>query len=146
MDDELTRLFRAITTGFHSRLEQLPAHELLQLPLFQARLFGAIGRNPGVTQQALAKGTARDKAQVARAIAELERRGFVSKAAHESDWRAHGLFLTEEGGRIWAIAEHQRRDLVADTFKGLSQQEKGALRDILEKIVVRLESGGDTGS
>ncbi|MGI4748430.1 MAG: MarR family winged helix-turn-helix transcriptional regulator [Janthinobacterium lividum] len=134
MNDVLITLMREVSTNFQMRLSELPAIDELKLAPFQARLLSVIGRSPGISQLALTVSTERDKAQVARAIKELERRDFIVRSAHESEWRMQCLNVTKEGKRASALLDLQRAELVAKALHECSAQEQDALSRILEKI------------
>ena len=134
MNDALINLLREVSTNFQLRLSEMKAVEELKLAPFQARLLSVIGRSPGISQLALAVSTERDKAQVARAIKELEHRGFVARSAHESDWRTQCLNVTKEGKRAAALLDVQRGELVAKALSECSIKEQNALCRTLEKI------------
>ena len=134
MNDNPITLLRAVSATFQLRLSEMTAIAELGLAPFQARLLSVIGRSPGISQLSLAASTERDKAQIARAIKELERRGFVTRSAHETDWRTQCLNVTDEGGRAAAILDAERADLVAKALQTCSAEEQDALGSILAKI------------
>jgi DNA-binding MarR family transcriptional regulator len=134
MNENAITLLREVSTNFQQRLSEMPVIAELHLAPFQARLLSVIGRSPGISQQALAASTERDKAQIARVIKELERRGFVARSAHQTDWRAQCLNVTEEGERASALLDLQRAELVNKALRECSAEEKDALYRTLEKI------------
>jgi len=134
VNDILITLLREVSTNFQLRLAEMSAIEKLDLAPFQARLLSVIGRSPGISQLALTVSTERDKAQVARAIKELERRGFIARSAHESEWRTQCLSVTKEGKRAAARVDVQRAQLVAKALRDCSAEEQDALCRTLEKI------------
>lgn len=138
--DDLIDLFGAVAGRFQARLQQLPALETLGLASFPARVLALIGRYPGCSQQELAAWTGRDKAQVARAIKELEARAWINRAAHHSDWRAYSAHLTRDGHAAFALLEHERREAGTSLFASLSSTERDLLRHTLVKLQTRLSS------
>lgn len=134
MNEILTTLLREVSTGLHLRLSEMDVIKDLELAPFQARLLSIIGRTPGVSQLALAVSTERDKAQVARAIKELERRGFIVRSVHETDWRIQCLNVTKEGKRASMVINQQRAELIAKALHECSAAEQDALCCTLEKI------------
>ena len=134
MNENPITLLREVSANFQLRLSEMAAITELELAPFQARLLSVIGRSPGISQLALAASTERDKAQIARAIKELERRGFVARSAHKTDWRTQCLNVTDDGRRAAAILDAQRADLVANALRACSAEEQDALRSILAKI------------
>ncbi len=134
MDDELVNLLRAVANGFRLRMQARVAASGAGLPEFQARLINLIGRHEGVSQHALASLTERDKAQIARAIKELEVQGYVSRRAHASDWRSQCLALTAKGRKIHARLNEIRKEIGAAALSSLTQAEKQALKACLTKM------------
>ncbi|MGE4431953.1 MAG: MarR family winged helix-turn-helix transcriptional regulator [Sphingobium sp.] len=139
MDDELIDLLRTVASGFRMRLQEQVAASVSGLPEFQGRLINLIARNEGISQLSLASLTGRDKAQVARAIKELEAHGFVTKSAHASDWRTQCLALTAKGRETHARLHDMRKKLGAAALSSLTHEEKHALKACLSKVKLVLE-------
>lgn len=59
-----------------------------------------IGRNPGISQTALSRANGRDKSTLTPALADLKRRGLVTRKRIASDRRSYQLFLTPSGERV----------------------------------------------
>jgi len=127
-------LVRELATNLQLRLSEMTVIEDLKLAPFQARLLSVIGRNPGISQIALAASTDRDKAQVARAIKVLESRGFIVRSAHVSDWRTRCLDVTEDGKQASTLLDCRRAEFFATAVDQCSAEEQGAAFRTLEKI------------
>ena len=138
MDNELIDLLRTVSSGFQARMQEQVAAEGSGLTAFQARLVNLIGRHDGVSQLALGSFTDRDKAQIARAVKELEVRGLVARAAHASDWRSKCLSLTEAGRQMQTCLNEARRALATEVLGGFSDEEKATLRASFEKMAASL--------
>jgi len=134
MNDVLIDLLREVYLNFQERLQEMSSIEELKLAPFQARLLSVLGRYPAISQLTMAKSTGRDKAQVARAIKELERRGFVTRSDHKTDWRTQCLNLTEEGKRAATLLDQQRDALIARALRDCSAEEQESLCHSLQKI------------
>lgn len=136
--DELIDLLGEVSSGFQVRLQELPSLQQVGLAPYQARLLAAVSRRPGCSQQNLAGWTGRDKAQVARTIKELEARGLLVRAAHESDWRSRSLAVTATGERACSLIMRERSALGADVMLELTAEERriiiGALRKMNDKL------------
>lgn len=127
MSDEVLDLLRDVSHALQARMRDLPVFGELGLAPYQGRLLAVIGRRPGCSQQALAESTGRDKAQVARTIKELERRGLISRAAHADDWRTQALTLTEAGEAARAAIEAERAMLGTIALRTLAPAQREAL-------------------
>jgi DNA-binding MarR family transcriptional regulator len=93
--------------GFHLRLAQTAsfqafvdeAREIDVSPGRFATLL-LIGRNPGISQTALAAANGRDKSTLTPILEDLERRGFIVREKLKSDRRSYQLTLTESGKKM----------------------------------------------
>lgn len=139
MDDELIDLLRTVANGFRLRLREQVSASASGLPEFQGRLVNLIGRHEGISQLSLASLTGRDKAQIARAIKELEAHGFVTRSTHASDWRTQRLALTDMGRETHAKLLDMRKALGAAALTSLTHEEKHALKAGLSKMKLALE-------
>lgn len=134
MSDDPISLLREVSANFQIRLSEMKAIETANLAPFQARLLSVISRSPGISQLSLAASTERDKAQIARAIKELERRGFIIRAVHATDWRTQCLNVTQEGRRASTVINLERTELVTKALNQCSIKEQETLCNILSKI------------
>ncbi len=135
MNEDLVDVLRQVTSAFLDRLQEMGAVAELELAPYQARLLSLIGRRPAISQLELATSTERDKAQVARAIKELEKRGFVVRSEHATDWRTRCLTLSEEGSRAWELIDRERKAVIDKALRECSSQEQHALRRTLKTII-----------
>jgi len=134
MNEILADLLRKVSSTFQVRLNAMSAIEDLGLAPYHARVLSVIGRYPTISQLSLAASTERDKAQVARAIKELEKRGFIVRSSHETDWRTQCLSLTAAGTQAAALIDLQRAELMTQALRDCSPAEQEALCHILGKI------------
>ncbi len=145
MADELIDLLREVSHAFQARLQDLPAFEALGLTPFQGRLVSVIGRRPGISQQAIAARTGRDKAQVARTVKELEARGLLRRATHEHDWRMQCLSLTEAGARAAAAIDAERDALGVQVVRDIDPAQRAAMVSGLAAIRAAMAVGAPAG-
>ncbi|TYC90461.1 MarR family winged helix-turn-helix transcriptional regulator [Novosphingobium sp. BW1] len=138
MTEKLANRMRNIAESFQDHLAHMPALRELALTPFQARLLRVIGQRPGVSQLELARRTQRDKAQIARAIKELDTRGLVERRAHPDDWRSQCLFLTPSACTAREKVEDQRREIAALAFSSLGEAEQDQLMTLLGRIETTL--------
>lgn len=134
MDNELIDLLRTVANGFRARMQAKVVAADPGLTAFQARLVNVIGRNEGVSQLELGALVERDKAQIARAIKDLEAQGLVTRSADIADWRTKCVALTPEGRQAHTRLNSMREQLAADVLARFSNEEKHALRSGLEKM------------
>lgn len=109
----------------------------------QFSLLTLIERNPGVSQGALAASHGLDKSTMSPALAELERRGLVSREKTAADKRAYALRLTADGAalldRLRARVDAQERAMAA----ALAPGEQTRFIDMLRKVTRALDAGED---
>ena len=84
--------------------------------------------------------------RLSKAVSRLEGRGLVERQAGPSDGRAINVHLTGDGRRTWAKASRPHIVLARDTILGdLTDEQLGALSDLLEPILGRLDRDGQFG-
>ena len=67
------------------------------------QVLNRVWRCPGITQQALADRTVRDKSSITCLVNKLERDGLVTREEDEADRRNKRLYLSEEGRRMACV-------------------------------------------
>jgi DNA-binding MarR family transcriptional regulator len=93
--------------GFHLRLAQTASfqafvQEAREIDLSPGRFatLMLIGRNPGISQTALAAANGRDKSTLTPILEDLERRGFIIREKLKTDRRSYQLTLTDAGKKM----------------------------------------------
>jgi DNA-binding MarR family transcriptional regulator len=93
--------------GFHLRLAQTASfqafiREARAVDLSPGRFatLMLIGRNPGISQTALASANGRDKSTLTPILEDLERRGFIMREKLKTDRRSYQLNLTDAGRKM----------------------------------------------
>jgi len=91
------------------------------------RSIGALASRLGVTQQAASK-----------AVADLERRGYVERRPDPDDARARIVRLTDRGEGVVAAGRTARADLVGELAERLGPRRTEAARRLLLDVVATL--------
>ncbi|HEU0189734.1 MAG TPA: MarR family winged helix-turn-helix transcriptional regulator [Mycobacterium sp.] len=123
--------------GHHAA--ELFAEQMAQVGITppHAGILRAISAEPGRSQQALSAQLGLLPSRVVAYVDELEEHGYVERRRDPDDRRRHALYLTEAGrrllGRISDLARQHERRLTG----GLSAEQRGALRDLLQAIAQR---------
>ena len=93
--------------GFHLRLAQTASFQAfvqearaVELSPGRFATLLLIGRNPGISQTALATANGRDKSTLTPILEDLERRGFIVREKMKSDRRSYQLTLTDAGKKM----------------------------------------------
>lgn len=127
--------------GFHLRLAQTAsfqafAREARSVELSPGRFatLMLIGRNPGISQTALAGANGRDKSTLTPILEDLQKRGLIARERLKSDRRSYQLYLTSAGNKMLdqLTACAKRHDDNLDRIIGAKDRAK-FLR-ILQKI------------
>jgi DNA-binding MarR family transcriptional regulator len=113
-------------------------HDLAHMEI---KVLGFFARRPGATQSDLAAHSGRDKAQLARLIRGLRDRGLLDATADETDKRSTRLALSEAGKAMFAALHRHDGALAETALEGISETERAALLDLLERVRANLDAG-----
>lgn len=134
--------------GFHLRLAQTAsfqafAREARAVEVSPGRFatLMLIGRNPGISQTALAAANGRDKSTLTPILEDLQKRGLIARERLKSDRRSYQLYLTDAGRKTLdqLTACAKRHDENLDRIIG--SKDRAKFLRILQKIAAEL--GGD---
>ena len=107
---ELLRIFRArMRQGLESAGPELSFGEL--------RVLMYVGRHPGCAQKALVEHSRADKAQMARTLARLQDKGWLTRSESADDRRVRHLRLSAQGQRLFRQLGARRAALAAELLK-----------------------------
>jgi len=87
-----------------------------------------------VAVNALARDVARDKAQVARLLANFEGKGLVRRVPSGQDGRVTLVSLTQEGQKTVEVLQGSVAQAVADVLRPLAPEEAQTLAALLRKV------------
>ncbi len=96
-----------------------------------------ICRNPGISQEQLAKEIYINKSNVARQVAALEEQGFVKRCPSTQDRRVVLLYPTDKAIQALPIIREVLRDFNDYLMQGFSPEERQALENTMQKIMER---------
>lgn len=126
--EALSDLVRAYMTGERGRIV---CHDI---SLTQCYALEALLRRGPSTLNALARELGLDKSTASRAVAALQRKGYVGRAAHPGDARAVLLDITAAGRRIH---ERIRQDRIAERTELLasfSSEVREGMADVMRRL------------
>ncbi len=106
------------------------------LHLGHVALLGALLESPGLSQRELSQRTGIEKSSMVIFVDALERDGWVRRAPHPSDRRAHALFVTASGAARLAEVGPRLQKAEGDFLTVLNAPEQEALRDMLANLVM----------
>ncbi|MBK8007368.1 MAG: MarR family transcriptional regulator [Rhizobiales bacterium] len=134
--------------GFHLRLAQTASfqafvQEARSVDLSPGRFATLllIGRNPGISQTALAAANGRDKSTLTPILEDLERRGLIVREKVKTDRRSYQLTLTDAGKKMLdqLTVCAKRHDDNLDRIIGAKDRAK--FLKILQKIAAEVGRG-----
>lgn len=105
----------------------------------QFRVLTHLWQNDGCSQQELAAGSLRDRANVTRIIDILEREGIVERRDHESDRRIFRIYLTQKGKALETEAMACGKAAIEDALKGVSKADLQVCMLVLNKTIENLK-------
>lgn len=100
----------------------------------------AIGKNPGISQDKLAKKLYINKSSVARALQTLEGDGFIERRQSETDRRITLVYPTQKGEELLPFISEITGDWNSFLFEALDENEQEIFKTLLEKVTKRAAS------
>ncbi len=121
----LCRVFQKID---HAAFDQMRDRNLSQA---QFDVLAQIGAHEGLTQQKLANQLLVTKGNISQLVERMEQRGLVRRTAQGRTMR---LWLTEQGGELYASGVPEREAMLAHLFSSLSIAQQRQLRLLLTQL------------
>ena len=137
-DQSYGRIVGVAYTSVYRRLARYLKENNLPITPDQFRVLTHLWQNDGCSQQDLAVGSNRDRANVTRIIDILEREGIVKRTDHETDRRAFKICLTKKGTDLQEVAAECGRLAIKDALKGISKEEVEICMQVLKKTIDNL--------
>lgn len=131
------RAYLAIIPHFEERMKpfELRAVDFTVLSLLKA--------NPNITQKRLSKAVNVSPPNLAILLDRLEERGLLVRQRNPLDKRSQTLVLTAEGSRLCTKAEKVVMELELEATAVLSDEERGHLVALLQKIFMEREGDAE---
>jgi DNA-binding MarR family transcriptional regulator len=133
---------RVLGVAYTAVYRQLAKHMKAKgLPITpdQFRVLTHLWQNDGCSQQDLATGSNRDRANVTRIIDILEREGIVKRNDHESDRRVYKISLTGKGKDLETVSAECGQAAIRDAVKGISKEDLETCMRVLNKTIENLK-------
>ena len=90
-----------------------------------------------ISQQALGERLVCDRTTMVELMDDLERRGLTTRQRNPSDRRAYAIELSARGREVLAQADERLTAAEDVLFAPLSADERGQLRELLQRLLVR---------
>ena len=114
--------------------------QALSLTLPQCRALLHLENNEGVSQKRLSELTELDPMTLVRILDRMEADGWVQRRFDPADRRAHTLWLTPKARPVLDHIGQLIAETRAETLHGLSNEERGKLIELLERVHANLAS------
>lgn len=102
-----------------------------------------ICRNPGISQEELARHICINKSGVTRHLAYLEEHGYVSRTHSESDKRVTLVYPTEKMRQVLPDVKRIVEEWNEYLTEGLTEAELAQFRELLERLALRAKKYSD---
>jgi DNA-binding MarR family transcriptional regulator len=102
------------------------------------RVLAHLGQYAPITAKAIAAHSRMHKTKVSRAVAELERLGYVRRGAGDEDRREEPLSLTAKGKAVYDDLAPKAADFARHLLDDLSAAERKALESAIDRLLTRL--------
>lgn len=110
------------------------------LTMNEVRALGFIGRHPGATQKDLVRHSGADKAQVARMVAQLAERGWITSSPNPEDGRSRVLALSSEGQALQETVRGLRQTLSTRLLENCDPGTQTQLLALLEQLRTEVDT------
>ena len=124
----LARTCKLLHARMHTALDGIGLYRGQQFALH------VLWENEGITHSELAERLCVQPATVTNILKRMEEAGLVERRHDEEDQRVSRVYLTDAGRGIRGKAEKVRRELDAEAFAGLSEEERATLRELLVRV------------
>jgi MarR family transcriptional regulator, transcriptional regulator for hemolysin len=138
LNRQLGFLLKDITRRYTRRFEERA--QALSLTLPQCRALVYLESNQGVSQKRLSELTELDPMTLVRILDRMEADGWVQRRFDPADRRAHTLWLTPKCKPVLDHIAHVIAEIRAETLHGLSNEDRGRLIELLERVHGNLSS------
>src|SRR5262245_35651999 len=102
------------------------------------RVLAHLGQYAAITAKAIAAPSALHQNKVRRAVAELERLGFVRRADSDEDRREEPLSLTAKGKAAYDDLAPKAADFARHLLDDLAAAERKALESAIDRLLAKL--------
>lgn len=104
----------------------------------QYDFFFVISKKQGLTQKELTEHMFVEKSTTAKAVKDLEKKGFIRKVKDKDDGRRELLYLTEKGRELEEKVKRIYRESVKRAASTLNPEEDRLLRELLTRVLGNL--------
>lgn len=118
----------------HGRILRERGLKRFGLTGWQMRYLKYIEKNPGISQEDLARNLQIDKGAVAKAIKDMSEKGYVKRVKNPDDKRAYNLFTTDRASCICARGHEYLAEFEKKMVQGMTDEEIATFEALLGKV------------
>lgn len=126
---QVSQVFRTVSDAYTEEVD---------IPRGQAALLCVVAKQDGLTQSEIAEALSVQGATVSSMLGRLEKAGMVIRRRDPEDNRLVRVYLTDAGLQKERAINAQFGALQEQIFKGISDAERGLLREWLRRIVTNI--------
>lgn len=119
---------------FRSRMRQRMESVCAELTFSEMRVLMHTGRHADLTQKELVERSQVDKAQMARMLASLERKGLLERRPSESDRRVRCLRLSNRGQQLFAQLQIEQERAAEEVLAHSPRELQKQLLSLLQQV------------
>ena len=118
---------------YRSRLRRSMETVHPDLTFNEMRVLMHVGRQPGITQRDLVEHSHADKAQMARLLAQLQERDWLTRNASKEDRRVRCLHLSESGRQLFGRLRNLQEQVADELLQGCEPSLQTRLLPLLQQ-------------
>jgi DNA-binding MarR family transcriptional regulator len=112
----------------------------------QAGIIRRLGEQEGISQKELSIRMAKDQTNITRLLDQLEKKSLVRRGTNNEDRRSFLAYLTEAGKEMNEKIILIESEIMEIVFKGLSDERKNLLKEVIEEISENINVYNEIGS
>lgn len=106
----------------------------LDITIEQWSVLYHLWKEDGLSQQELGNRTYRDKASTTRLIDNLEKQGYLTRVASETDRRINLVYLTEKAKPLQDITYQLANQTMNEALEGISKEQIEIVKNVFQRV------------
>ena len=115
-------------------IDEMEKNNIKGLVTSHGNIIFSLFKNPKLTMKDLSRITGKDKSTITALINKLKKSGYIKKIKNDKDTRITNISLTDKGKSLEPKLRKISDNLIKTAYKGINDNEKKAVVDILQKI------------
>ena len=140
LDNSLGYYFSKSYKLFSRAFDKQLSDKGLQYNSYHWTLLIILKNNPGINQSVISDIIERDKPFVTRLIDFSEKESLVERKPDPKDRRAHNLYLTAKGKKLFEKLLFEAEILNSEVVKGIDKEHINIMKGTLQKIIEKMSN------